>query len=318
MHYTLHLTSDCNLACHYCYVHKMKKKRMTPDTAKAALDRGAKRGENIGIAFFGGEPLLEKQLIYDTVAYGREVEEREGCHFHFKITTNGMLLDDDFLRWCSENRVMIALSIDGTREAHDAHRRTAGGGSSYEDVERAAKRLLKYQPYACAMMVINPDTVQYYADGVQKLMDLGFQYYICSLNYEPEAGWTDKHMEALERQFARLADMYVRWTLDERKFYFSPFEVKMRSHIDGEGYCPRALPAGHPPAFGRYRRRPLPVRAVRRRRPISPGRRFHRRGRAPAAQALRTVGEYERRLRRVRHQRALQPPLWLPQQAGNG
>jgi uncharacterized protein len=237
MHYTLHVTSDCNLRCHYCYVHKLQKKRMTLDAAKTALDRGAKRGENIGIAFFGGEPLLEKQLIYDTVAYGREVETREGCHFHFKITTNGVLLDDEFLRWCSENRVMIALSIDGTCEAHDAHRRTAGGESSYDMVERAAKRLLKYQPYACAMMVVNPDTVHYYADGVQKLMDLGFQYYICSLNYEPGAGWMDKHMEELERQFARLADMYVNWTLEEKKFYFSPFEVKMRSHIDGEGYC---------------------------------------------------------------------------------
>ncbi len=240
MHYTLHITSDCNLACHYCYVHKLQKRRMTSETAKAAVDRAAKRGADAGISFFGGEPLLEKQLIYDTVAYGREVEQREGCRFHFKITTNGTLLDDDFLRWCTDNRVMIALSIDGTQAAHDTHRRTAGGGSSYAEVESAAKRLLKFQPYACAMMVVNPDTVQYYADGIQKLCDLDFQYYICSLNYEPSAGWTDAHMEELERQFARLAEMYVRWTLKERKFYFSPFEVKMRSHIDGEGYrCER-------------------------------------------------------------------------------
>lgn len=237
MHYTLHITSDCNLACHYCYVHKLQKKRMTLDTAKATLDRAAKRGENVGIAFFGGEPLLEKQLIYDTVAYGREVETREGCNFHFKITTNGLLLDDAFLSWCTDSRVMLALSIDGIQAAHNAHRRTAGGGDSYDIVESTAKRLLKYQPYACAMMVINPDTVQYYADGVQKLHDLGFQYYICSLNYERDAAWTDAHMEELERQFSRLSDMYVNWTLEEKKFYFSPFEVKMRSHIDGEGYC---------------------------------------------------------------------------------
>jgi len=237
MHYTLHITNSCNLACRYCYVHRQQPKRMTTDTARTAVDRAAQGGGDVGISFFGGEPLLEKQLIRDTVAYGRAVEAGTGCRFHFKITTNGTLLDDAFLRWCGENHVMVALSIDGTAAAHDAHRRTADGEGSYAAVEEAAKRLLKYQPYACAMMVVNPDTVQHYADGVQKLHDLGFQYYICSLNYEPGAGWTDAHMEELERQFSRLADMYVRWTLEERKFYFSPFEVKMRSHIDGEGYC---------------------------------------------------------------------------------
>ncbi len=235
MHYTLHLTNACNLACRYCYVHKQQLKRMTLNTARAAVDRAAQSTGDVGISFFGGEPLLEKQLIIDTVAYGRKAEETAGCHFHF--TTNGMLLDDEFLRWCGANRVMLALSIDGTQAAHDTHRRTAGGAGSYNVVEIAAKRLLRWQPYACAMMVVNPGTVHLYADGVQKLHDLGFQYYICSLNYEPDAGWTDAHMEELERQFDRLAEMYVCWTLEERKFYFSPFEVKMRSHIDGEGYC---------------------------------------------------------------------------------
>jgi len=237
MHYTLHITNGCNLACDYCYVHKQRTRQMAADTAKAAIDRASRSGGDVGISFFGGEPLLEKQLIMDTVAYGRAMEADAGCHFHFKITTNGTLLDGAFLRWCSENRVMVALSIDGIARAHDAHRRTADGEGTYAPVEAAAKRLLRYQPYACAMMVVNPDTVQYYADGVQKLHDLGFQYYICSLNYERAAAWTDAHMEELERQFSRLSDMYVRWTMEEKKFYFSPFEVKMRSHIDGEGYC---------------------------------------------------------------------------------
>ena len=244
MHYTLHLTNACNLQCHYCYVHKQKPKHMTAETARAAVDRAVAPGGSVGLSFFGGEPLLCKDLIREMVAYAQAMGEKQGCAFHFKLTTNGTLLDDEFLRFCSDNRVMIAMSLDGTQAAHNAHRIFADSTGSYARVEDAAKRLLEHQPYACAMMVVNPDTIQWYADGVQRLHDLGFKYYICSLNFEKDAAWTDAHMEELERQFSRLADMYIGWTLAEEKFYFSPFEVKMRSHIDGERYCEQRCQLG--------------------------------------------------------------------------
>jgi uncharacterized protein len=133
--------------------------------------------------------------------------------------------------------IMVALSIDGTEEAHNVHRIFKDGSGSFRRVEETAKLLLRYQPYACAMMVVNPGTVHLYADGVKNLFDMGFKYYICSLNYEQTAQWTDEHMEELERQFDIISCLYEKWTLDEEKFYFSPFEVKMRSHIDGDGYC---------------------------------------------------------------------------------
>jgi uncharacterized protein len=237
MHYTLHLTNGCNLRCHYCYVHKQEQKDMSWDTARAAVDYAACKGGRVGLSFFGGEPLLKKELIKDIVEYAKEAGQRSGCIFHFKITTNGTLLDEAFLDFCTKDNIMIALSIDGTEEAHNAHRILKDGGGSYAPVEKAAKLLLKYQPYACAMMVVNPDTVGMYADGVKNLFDLGFRYFICSLNYERQAAWTDEHMEELERQFDKLSDMYIKWTLDEEKFYFSPFEVKIRSYIDGDDYC---------------------------------------------------------------------------------
>lgn len=241
MHYTLHLTNECNLRCHYCYVHKQARKQMTEKTARAAIDFAAQNGKPTGISFFGGEPLLKKELIADTVSYANSIEK---CTFHFKITTNGTLLDEDFLRYCTDNRIMIAISLDGTQAAHDTHRIFENGTGSYEKVEAAAKLLLTYQPYACAMMVINPDTVQHYADGVQKLFDIGFVYYICSLNFEKDVVWEEKHFEELKHQFDLLSQMYIDWTRAEEKFYFSPFEVKMRSHIDGEKYCTQRCQLG--------------------------------------------------------------------------
>lgn len=217
---------------------------MTLDTAKATVNHAALKGGKVGLSFFGGEPLLKKELIKETVAYAKSVEEKSGTIFHFKITTNGTLLDEDFLKFCTDNRIMAALSLDGTKAAHNAHRVLKSGEGSYKNVERAAKLLLKFQPYACAMMVVNPDTIGLYAQGVQNLFDLGFRYFICSLNYERQAEWTDEHMEELEQQFGLISDMYVNWTLAEEKFYFSPFEVKMRSYIDGDNYCEQRCQLG--------------------------------------------------------------------------
>lgn len=210
---------------------------MSLETVKDAIQFAAKGGKSVGLSFFGGEPLLKKGLIKDAVKYAQSIEKQNDCTFHYKITTNGTLLDDLFLRFCTDNHVIIGLSIDGSKKAHNMHRVFKDGSLSYDTVEQTAKKLLKTQPYACAMMVINPDTIEYYAEGVQNLFDLGFKYFICSLNYEQQAAWTDEHMEELRRQFEKISDMYINWTLDERKFYFSPFEVKMRSHIIGEKYC---------------------------------------------------------------------------------
>ena len=118
MHYTLHITNSCNLACRYCYVHKQQPKRMTIDTARAAIDRAARNSGDVGISFFGGEPLLQKQLIRDAVAYGRTVEAGAGCHFHFKITTNGLLLDEARATALTEAGLdTLVVSVDGAQGA---------------------------------------------------------------------------------------------------------------------------------------------------------------------------------------------------------
>lgn len=117
MHLTLHLTDACNLRCTYCYV-RQDTHAMTPDTAKAAIDLAAADPGHHGIIFFGGEPLLQRQLIYDTVYYA-EALGLPG-KFHYKITTNGTLLDQEFLEFSKQHQVFIALSHD------EQHRISAG------------------------------------------------------------------------------------------------------------------------------------------------------------------------------------------------
>jgi uncharacterized protein len=183
-----------------------------------------------GIVFFGGEPLVEKDTLTAIVELGRAMEARDGGIFHFKITTNGLLMDEAFLEWACRRNVMIAMSFDGVKEAHDAHRRAANGGGTYERVLPRLKALLHAKPYSSILMVVNPDTVRHLAASAEFLVDLGVQYLIISLNYA--AAWTTEDLDILRGQYLRLARDYARWSQLGRKFYVSPFEVKLSSHIN--------------------------------------------------------------------------------------
>ena len=118
MHYTLHMSARCNLKCSYCYVNHGGSD-MTIETARAVVDLAGKGAKKAGLIFFGGEPLLFRDLITDTVAYARSREQKGGCRYFFKITTNGLLLDDSFLDFAERENMFIALSVDGVKEAHD-------------------------------------------------------------------------------------------------------------------------------------------------------------------------------------------------------
>jgi uncharacterized protein len=92
--------------------------------------------------------------------------------------------------------------------------------------------LLNYQPYANILMVISPETVEYYAESVEYLFGKGVKYIIASLNYA--GNWTDAHIKELKKQYIHLAKVYEKKILNQEKFYFSPFEIKFASHINSD------------------------------------------------------------------------------------
>ncbi len=236
MHFTFHLTAQCNMRCKYCYVSH-RADTMTFDTARAAVDLALNSADpRIGLIFFGGEPLLCRDLIEEIVSFSTQKAARTGrSKVFYKITTNGLLLDESFLAYAREHDIFIALSIDGTEKAHDAHRKTVDGHPTHSRVVHAAKHLLALRPYAPALMTVNPDTAAYYCESVEYLYTLGFRYIICSLNYAGD--WDAAALTTLKQQYKKLADFYYAHTLREDKFYLSPFDVKISSHIHHKTYC---------------------------------------------------------------------------------
>ncbi len=235
LHYTLHLTNNCNLSCNYCYVNKKDISTMSIGVAKKVVEAGASENGSTNIAFFGGEPLLCKDTIYQAVEYARWKERQSNCRFHFKVVTNGLLLDEEFIEFSRREHIFIVLSHDGIKEAHDKNRVDINGKGTFDCLSEKISLLLSSHPYAPVMMVVNPDTASYFSESIKYLYKRGFKYIISSLNFT--GCWTEDTLDALKREYQKIAEFYYEKTLLEDKFYLEPFETKISSHIKGENYC---------------------------------------------------------------------------------
>ena len=234
MHLTLHLTDRCNLACRYCYA-RHGEKRMTFETAMSAISDCTRGETNCGIIFFGGEPLLESDLVFRIIA---ACEQESPNRFHYKITTNGTLLTPELITRANAVRLHLAVSCDGLPEAHDRHRRTVEDEGTSATVVARLKDVLIAQPSAPVMMTVNPDTAGDFADGVRFLRELGANYIIPSVNFQ--AQWTDRSWRELKRAYKRLGAWYLDAFRREEKFYFASFDKRIATRIwPGRGAsCP--------------------------------------------------------------------------------
>ena len=217
---------------------------MSSENAYRAIDLALSDKQKVnGIGFYGGEPLLCKNLIYDIVNYTTGKIADLDKKIFFKLTTNGLLLDDDFLEFARAKGIFISLSIDGSKNAHDLNRRTHLGVGTYEKVSDIIPKLLAYNRYASALMTITPSNVEFYYDSVKHIYSLGFISIICSLDYR--ANWNDKSLRELKKQYKELAELYYKRTMAEEKFYLSPIESKINSHIHHKDYCQERCKLGY-------------------------------------------------------------------------
>ncbi len=135
----LHIAHDCNLACRYCFAEEGeyhgKRVLMSFEVGKKALDfliANSGNRHNLEVDFFGGEPLMNWQVVKDLVAYGREQEKLHDKHFRFTVTTNGVLLNDEIQEFVNKEMDNVVLSLDGRKEVNDRMRPFRNGKGSYE------------------------------------------------------------------------------------------------------------------------------------------------------------------------------------------
>jgi uncharacterized protein len=204
---------------------------MTEETAKRAVDLAFTYGHpKNGFSLFGGEPMLERGVIEAVCDYAMEKAQATGTELRFKMTTNGTLLDESFLRFANAHNLDIALSHDGLLQ--DVQRVTRGGQPTMARLEPIVDLLLSYQPKAVAMQTVMPSTVDRMAESVEWLYDRGFTRINTAIDYRPDAGWDDASMEELARQYARIADLSERHFDDAHPLHYLNFLSKISAYLN--------------------------------------------------------------------------------------
>ena len=229
----LHISHDCNLRCRYCFAGTGPfggdREQMSYGVGKAALDllfreSGARR--NLEVDFFGGEPLLNLDVVKALVAYGEENGPKLGKEIHFTLTTNGVNLDESARHFLNEHNIAVVLSLDGRPEINDRMR----GKGTYQQITPNFLSLVRGRDFKNYYLrgTFTSDNLDFCAD-VKHLYELGFREISLEPVVSPDGDYrlTEDHLAAVENEYERLARYY----LDCRKagdgFIFFHFEVDL-------------------------------------------------------------------------------------------
>ena len=234
----LHIAHDCNLACKYCFAgegeYHGRRALMSLDVGKKALDflvRNSGNRVNLEVDFFGGEPLMNWQVVKDLVAYGRSLEEPNHKKFRFTLTTNGVLLDDEVLEFANKEMANVVLSIDGRKKVHDRMRPHRGGQGSYDEVvpkyKKVAESRNQMDYYVRGTFTRNNLD---FAEDVKHLADEGFE----QISVEPVVARPEEdyalRMEdvpAILKEYDELALEYIRRKKAGKGFNFFHFMINL-------------------------------------------------------------------------------------------
>ena len=235
----LHVAHTCNLTCEYCFASQGKyqgeRALMSYEVGKQALDflianSGSRR--NLEVDFFGGEPLMNWDVVKRLVAYGREQEKIHNKRFRFTLTTNGMLIDDDVIDFANREMHNVVLSLDGRKEVHDRLRRTAGDKGSYDIIVPKFQKLVEARGgkgyYVRGTFTHNNVD---FTEDILHMADLGFtelsmEPVVCAPG-EPYA-LTEEDKPKLYEQYERLAVEMIRRRREGRPITFYHYMIDLK------------------------------------------------------------------------------------------
>ena len=235
----LHVAHDCNLGCRYCFAEEGeyhgRRALMSFEVGRKALDfliANSGSRQNLEVDFFGGEPLMNWDVVKQLVEYGRSQEESHGKHFRFTLTTNGVLLNDEIMEFCNREMSNVVLSLDGRREVNDFMRPTRNGkGSSYDIIVPKFQRFAKFR--AGKDYYVRGTFTHYnldFSEDVKHFADLGFdKMSIEPVVAEPEEPYAirEEDLPQILAEYDKLAQEYIKRKREGRGFRFFHFMIDL-------------------------------------------------------------------------------------------
>ena len=234
----LHIAHTCNLNCAYCFASQGKyhgdRAIMSFEVGKRALDflienSGTRR--NLEVDFFGGEPLMNFQVVKDLVAYARSIEKQRGKNFRFTLTTNGVLVDDDVIQWANKECHNVVLSLDGRKEIHDKFRVDYAGHGSWEKIVPKFQKFVEAREGKGYYMRgtfthANPD----FLEDIKTMLDLGFhelsmEPVVCAAGDPSEL--TEEDLTIVMDQYEKLAELMLERDKAGKPFTFYHYMIDL-------------------------------------------------------------------------------------------
>jgi len=234
----LHIAHDCNLACKYCFAeegeYKGRRGLMSYEVGKQALDfliANSGNRRNLEVDFFGGEPLMNFEVVKKLVAYGRELEKLHNKNFRFTLTTNGLLLNDEVMEFLNKEISNVVLSIDGRKEVNDFMRPSRNNKGCYELI---VPKFIK--------LANSRNQTNYYVRGtfthhnldfsedVKHLADLGFKQISVEPVVAPETesyAIKEEDLPVLFEEYDKLAKLMIERKKEGKGFNFFHFMIDL-------------------------------------------------------------------------------------------
>ena len=235
----IHIAHSCNLNCSYCFASQGKyhgeRALMSFEVGKQAFDflianSGTRR--NLEVDFFGGEPLMNFDVVKQLVAYARSIEKQYNKNFRFTLTTNGMLIDDDVIEFANKEMSNVVLSLDGRKEVHDRFRVDYAGNGSWERIVPKFQKMVEARGGKNYYMRgtfthANPD----FLEDVKEMLRLGFN----ELSMEPvvcapddPSALTEEDFAVVCRQYEELAELMLERHKEGRPFTFYHYMIDLK------------------------------------------------------------------------------------------
>ncbi len=235
----LHIAHSCNLNCSYCFASQGKyhgeRALMSFEVGKRALDflvENSGTRHNLEVDFFGGEPLMNFDVVKQLVAHARSIEKEAGKNFRFTLTTNGVLIDDDVIDFANREMSNVVLSLDGRKEIHDRFRVDYAGNGSWENIVPKFQKLVEARGGENYYMRgtfthANPD----FLNDIKEYLRLGFT----ELSMEPvvcppddPSALTDEDLPVVLEQYEKLAELMLERHKEGRPFTFYHYMIDLK------------------------------------------------------------------------------------------
>lgn len=237
----LNIAHDCNLRCKYCFAdegayHGQKRMLMPFEVGKQALDfLVASSGSrvNLEVDFFGGEPLMNWDVVKRLVEYGRSIEKEKNKKFRFTLTTNGVLLNDEIMDFCNREMKNVVLSIDGRKEVHDMMRPFPNGSGSYDTIIPKIREFARRREELGLEYYVRGTYTHHNTDfskDVLSLADMGFhEISVEPVVAPPEMDYaiTEDDVPKLLSEYDALAAEMVKRYKTDREFNFFHFMIDL-------------------------------------------------------------------------------------------